>query len=89
VKRLTRNPIVVFVAFWAVFLLLLRAGSSGADLAVRAAIWAALLTMSGVAIFKMVRYRRVYPYGQDATMPSRIRRWVVDEPDDEDHRRNG
>jgi lysylphosphatidylglycerol synthetase-like protein (DUF2156 family) len=86
-KRLTRHPIVVFVAFWALFLLLLRSGSSSADLFVRAAIWAAILTMSGIAIFKMVWHRRMDPHGQDATMPDRIRRWVLDEHDDTDRRR--
>lgn len=88
-KRLTRNPILVLVAFWAVFLLLLRTESWGVDRAIEVTMSAALLAMSGIAIFKMVRHRSLHPYSQDATMPDRIRRWVFDEPDSEERRRTG
>lgn len=88
-KRLTRNPILVLLAFWAVFLLLLRTESWGVDRAIDLTIWAALLVMSAIAIFKMVRHRRVQVYGQDATLPDRIRQWVLDEPDGKDRRRTG
>jgi hypothetical protein len=86
-KKLIRNPVVVLVTFCAVFLLLLRSGPPAAILAIRAVVWAALLIMSGIAIFKMVRHRRLHPYRLGATLPRQFRRWVFDEPDDENHRR--
>ena len=85
-RNVTRNPILVFAAFLSAFLLLLSADSSVVDVAVRAAIWALLLAMSGISVLKMIRHRRVHPYGQDATMPDPIRDWVLD---DDDHPRRG
>ena len=79
--RLIRNPIVVAVGFAVIFLLLLESRSSTADLAIELAIWLSFLSMSIVAVVRMLRHR-AGPYGPRAILPTQFRRWFFDEPDE-------
>ncbi len=75
------NPkaLIPFGVWVVVVLLLLKVQASGADLAVRIALWTIFAVMSVVAIVRMVRGRHMRPYSQAATMPERIKRWVLGE----------
>lgn len=79
-RTFSRNPFVVSVAFLVAFGLLIEVDSGAANLAVRAVIWTAIVAMSAVAVIRALRGGGAS--SQAATMPERVRRWVLDEPDD-------
>jgi len=63
----------------AVMMFVLSRPSSKSDSIVQIAEWTILGVMSFVAVVKMVRGRHMSPYGQQDTVPGRIRRWVLGE----------
>ncbi len=75
------NPraLIPFGVWVVVVLLLLKVQASGADLAVRIALWTIFGVMSVIAVVKMVRGRHMRPYSQADTMPERIKRWALGE----------
>lgn len=84
--KLSRNRFFVFGAFITALPVLLWAGSL-ADKIVVGILWALLLVMSVAAVVRI--FRRGLPgagYGQISAMPDRIRRWVFDEPDNQNDR---
>lgn len=83
--RWSRNPYVVFALFIGVFYLLILAGRNG-DAVAQVAVWGLFLAMSVAAVIKMMRGRRVVPYGQDVALGKRWRRWVLDESESRDKR---
>ncbi len=81
--RFNVRAFLVFIAFLAAFGVLMQWGSRG-DLLVRAVIWTLVAAMSVVAIVGAVMRGGVY--GQDATVPKRLRRWLLGESDDDRRR---
>jgi hypothetical protein len=79
-KKLSRNPVIVFLIFCACFLLVIQTGQIG-DRVSRGIVWALFLGMGAVAVVKMIRRRSFTPYGQTGTVPKRVRRWVEGESD--------
>jgi hypothetical protein len=77
--KLIGNPIVVLVVFWGGLWLLLRAH---VGLSFNGIFLPFFLVLSVLAVIKMVRRRSFGPYGQTALMSDRLRRWVLDEPDE-------
>jgi hypothetical protein len=83
VSNLTRNPFVVLAAFVAIFWVLLRIGAADADPVVGAVELTVILTMSVLVVVRVLRRKDgTGGYSQDALMPPRWRRWILDERDD-------
>jgi uncharacterized membrane protein YccF (DUF307 family) len=78
-RRLIRNPLVILVVFWGGLWLLLRAHLASAFDGI---VLPFLLALSVLAVIQMVRRRSFTPYGQTALMSDRLRRWVLDEPEE-------
>ncbi len=77
--QVNSRALIPFGIWVVVALLLLKVQASGADLAVRIALWTMFGLMSVVAIVRMARGRHMRPYSQADTMPERIRRWALGE----------
>jgi hypothetical protein len=82
-KKATRNPVLVLIAFWTVFLLLSRLPSDGWVRSIPLFLVLAVV-MSVVVVVKMIRHRSWTAYSHYDSLPRRIRRWVTDEHDTEE-----
>ncbi len=82
--RFNFRALLVFTVFLAPFGGLMHWGSRE-DLLVRAVIWTLVAAMSVVAVVGAIMRGGVY--GQDATVPKRLRRWLLGESDDEESER--
>ncbi len=83
VSNLTRNPFVVLAAFVAIFWALLRFDAAEADRVIDAVLWTVILAMSVLVVVRVLRRNEgTGGYSQDALLPPRLRRWILDERDD-------
>jgi amino acid permease len=83
VSNLARNPFVVLAAFVAIFWALLRFNASAADRVIGAVELTVILTISVLVVVHVLRRQEgTGGYSQDALMPPRLRRWILDERDD-------
>jgi hypothetical protein len=79
--RLARNPYAVLAAFIAIFWVVLRLPAY-ADTAIGVVELIAILAMSVLVVARVLRRKEgTGGYSQDALMPPRLRRWVLDEHD--------
>jgi membrane protein implicated in regulation of membrane protease activity len=69
--------------FFVVFGVAIAANSPVLNAVGGGAILVALVAMSIWAVARMIRRRRITPYGQDSIMPARLKRWILDEPDED------
>jgi hypothetical protein len=77
--RLTRNPYAVLAAVVAILWVLLRLPAY-ADTAIGVVELIAILAMSVLVVARVLRRKEgTGGYSQDALMPPRLRRWILDE----------
>jgi hypothetical protein len=84
--RFSFRALLVLLVSVAIFLLLLRTGSTGDSLVG----WATLAVIAAMSVVALVlTITRGGTYGQDAAVPRWLRRWLLDEPrKDESDRRD-
>lgn len=74
---------MVLAAFVGIFWALLRIGPANADPVIDAVLWTVILAMSVLVVVRVIRRKEgTGGYSQDALMPRKLRRWILDERDD-------
>ena len=83
--NLARNPFVVLAVFIGIFWALL---ASDADPVVQVVELTVILAMSVLVVVRVLRRKDdTGAYTQDALLPPRLRRWILDERDDDKHQK--